>query len=146
MASLDEFRHMWNGTQSGWKLIVYDSPVYLVEFRFDDSGPNRREFLSVVRYVGPLPDETENEMWERLRECTGIAIAAPLGPTQMELLRQDEAENALDLTVHTIDKGDYLVLTPDGLHQNWLDDPQARLPVVMKMLEAGVDTIYGHLD
>jgi hypothetical protein len=146
MEILSQFHHMWDGTQRGWRLIQYDSPVYLVEFAFDDSGPNRREFDSVVKYVGPLPGETEIEMWERLRECTGIALGTPFGPSQMESLRQDQAENALDLTVHTIDKGDYLVLTPAGQHWNWLHHLEARPPVVMKMLEAGVDVTYGHLD
>jgi len=146
MDELNEYRHMWDGSEEDWKLIQYDSSVFLVEFNFNESGPNRREFQSVVEFIGLLPNENETEAWERLRECSGIGKAAPLGPSRMKLLRQHESENDLNLTVLCIEPIDHLVLTPNGLHYNWLTRPELRSPVVAKMLESGVDVVQEHLD
>lgn len=146
MEELEKYRRMWDGSETGWKLIQYDSRVYLVEFDFDKCGPNHREFQSILQFVGSRENETEEQAWERLRGCTGIGMAAPLGPTRMKLLRQHESENDLRLTVTPIEPTDYLVLTPDGFHCNWFIRPELRLLVVARMLKSGADVVRGRLD
>ncbi|MFN7845533.1 MAG: hypothetical protein ACK5N9_27735, partial [Pirellula sp.] len=49
------------------------------EFNFADAGPTRSDIPALVELVGMLPNESEDEMWERLRGCSGIGLAKPQG-------------------------------------------------------------------
>jgi len=143
---LAKFKHMWNGSEPGWKLIQYTHQVFLVEFNFDESGPTRSEFPAIVEFVGSFPHESEDQMWERLRGCSGIGIAKPLGPPEMNRLRTYQRENNLNLTVCTINPDDYLVLTPNGNHYGWIAFPHYRRRVIKRMIDADVQVVSGDLE
>ena len=143
---LAKFKHMWDGSEPGWRLIQYSDRVSLVEFHFDETGPTRAEFPSILEFVGPFPDESEDDMWDRLRGCSGIGLATPLGPTKMNRLRTLEREANLNLTICTIEPDDYLVLTPKGNHFNWVAFLSYRRPVIERMLDADVPVVSGQLE
>lgn len=143
---LRKFKYMWDGSQSGWKLIQYTHQVFFAELNFDESGPTRSEFPAVFKLVGPFPDETYDQMWERLRGCTGIGLPSPIGPLGMGRLRAFQLENNLNLTVCTIDPDDYLVLAPSGHHFGWMALQNYRKSVIERMLDAGVPVVSGRLE
>jgi len=140
---LEKFSRMWDGSERGWKLVQYKHPVYLVEINFKQKGPTRREFPAVLEWFGSLPNETKEQMWQRSRGCSGISISNPFNPTKMKRLKRLQREYGLDLTVYTIEPGDYLVLTPMGNHYDWVCFPKYRRPVVDRMLKAGVEVVAG---
>ncbi len=143
---LAKLKHMWDGSEPGWNLIRYDTDVYLVEFNFDESGPARSDIPVIAEFVGKLPEESEDQMWERLRGCSGIGLAKPLGRNEMNRLQARQRENDVKVTFCTIGPDDYLVLAPDGNHYGWMNLLRYRRPVVERMLNAGVPVVSGHLE
>ncbi len=143
---LVKLRHMWDGSQPGWKLIQYDSPVYLIEFEFDESGPSRQQIPVLVEFHGPFDWQSEAEIYERLRVCTGLGIAEPLNASQLERLEQLQEQLNFDVNIETIAPNDYLVLAPDGRHHNWSTSPNFRRRVIRMMLAARCPILNGRLD
>jgi hypothetical protein len=143
---VDRFKNMWDGAEDGWRLVQYDRPVFLAEFNFTECGPTWEEIPSVVEVVGTRKDESEQQLWERLRDCTEIGNGAPLNEARMECLRQHQREHDLDLNVITIAPDDYLVLTPDASHYGWICFPEYCRPVIERMLDAGVPIVSRHLE
>ena len=142
---LAKFRHMWDGSQPGWKLIQYDTDVFLVEFNFDETGPTRSEIPAIIEFIGTFHEESEDQMWERLRGCSGIGLGKPLGRTELNRLQTRQRESDLKVTVCTIGPDDYLVLSPDGHHFDWINFLRYRRPVIERMIDAGVLVVSGQL-
>lgn len=141
-----KFKHMWDGSEPGWKLIQYDTDVFLVEFNFADAGPTRSDIPALIELVGMLPNESEDEMWERLRGCSGIGLAKPQGRNGMNRLHALQRENDVKVTFCTIGPDDYLVLSPDGNHYGWINLHRYRRPVVARMISADVPVVSGHVE
>ena len=45
--SLDEYRHLWDGSESGWTLHRVDHVVWSVSFSFSETGPSQSEILAL---------------------------------------------------------------------------------------------------
>lgn len=138
---LVKFKRMWDGSEPGWKLIRYPEEVFLVEFHFDESGPNDSEFQAVLEFVGTLPTETPERARERLRGCDGIGLAKPFTKAELEKLEARRQEFDLKLTIDIIATDDYLTLTPSGLPFNWIPLRRYRRPVIQRMLAAGAPIV-----
>ncbi len=143
---LVKLKHMWDGSEAGWKLIQYDTDVFLVEFNFDESGPTRSDIPAIVEFIGTLPDEPEDQIWERLRGCSRIGLAKPLGQAGMNRFQARQRESETKVTFCTIGPDDYLVLSPDGNHYGWINFLRYRRPVIEHMINAGVPVVSGHVE
>lgn len=134
---INSFAHMWDGSEPGWKLVQYKQPVYLVEFHFKKAGPTRRE-LSVSTEFIKARRESDEQLWKRMRGCTGIMVSQPLGKTRITLLKKQQKEMKLNLSIYRIAPDDFLVIAPKGYHYCWVAFDKYRKPVVKRMLAAGV--------
>lgn len=143
---VDRFCFMWDGTQPGWKLIRYPHTVFLVEFEFEGSGPTKEELTALEEYLRRLPGESDEQLWARLRGCTGFGAGRPLGPKEMEGLRRLQRENDLKLEILEVEPNEHLVLTPDGQHFPWVVFPSYRQAAVERMLDAGFVVEHGQLE
>lgn len=144
---LAKLKHMWDGSELGWKLVQYDTDVYLVEFNFDESGPTRADIPVIRKFVVERPGESNEQMWERLRGCEGMVVAKPLGPNAMNRLQTLQRECDFTVTVCAIGPDDYLVLSPDGNHYGgWIIFPRYRRPVIEQMINAGVPIVSSHVE
>lgn len=143
MVDISEYQHMWDGAESGWQLVRYDTPVYLVEFHFDQTGPTDSERLAAAEFHAPIREDGR-----LIDGCPGFAIAAPISAPRISHLHQLQIEHQLELTIVEIAPGDCLVISPNGFHYCWLLSPgiEYRKPIVRKMLDAGLNVVDRHLD
>lgn len=135
---LYDYRKMWDGSESGWKLVRFTQPVYVVEFHFDESGPTREEFETIKEFSTNHTGGDENQWWESLRDISGNGIAQPIVADRLKLLHSHQLQNHLDLTIRTITTDDYLFLSPNGNYATWLVHRDDHNAVVKKMLDSNV--------
>lgn len=143
---LTRFSNMWDGSEQGWKLVRHDTPVFLIDFNFGESGPTKEECDVMMNYIELWPRETKRQLLRRLRGCTGIHLADPFGQTKMKLLKEQQLKTALNLTEYKIGTNDYLVLTPQGSYFGWAGIYTYRKPVIERMLKAGVPIVSRQCD
>lgn len=61
-----------------WKLHLFNEPVWIVKYTFDDSGPTNSGFDIVVGYLADYFGFTRDELRERLDSCGGFTSGRPL--------------------------------------------------------------------
>lgn len=134
---------MWDGSEHGWQLVLFDHNVSFVEFHFSESGPNEKERKAAIEFHEPIRENPK-----LIDECPGFAIAKPFGEEKLQHLHQLQREYNLKLTIVEIPAGDYSVRNPDGYFQSWLLWPgiKYREPIIKKMLDHGVKIVNDTLD
>jgi hypothetical protein len=138
-----KFQHMWDGSEPGWKLVQHPHPVFQVEIDFDESGPTRAEFPTLLKFIrlkGCFEGDSDEVIWERLRGCGGMTREY-LGPNEIGKVREIQSEGTLRMHIHTIEPNEYLVMTPNGGLYGWLALEAYRRQVVERMLDAGVPVV-----
>ncbi|MCA9142714.1 MAG: hypothetical protein KDB05_08000 [Planctomycetales bacterium] len=134
MASVDDYRRFWDGSETGWKLSQYDQSVWLAEYFFGESGPTEIEFAALVEFVAPLPGESVDEMRDRFRGCDGCAIGRPIGATELKGLQA----SGLNVALTEVRTDHHVVLMPSGGYF-FIQDPVVREQVAQRMIEAGCE-------
>ena len=81
MSELENYRRLWNGTESGWKVCQYKGSVWLVEYTFDASGPTDSEFVLFVEFVSPFPNESQEHMRSDFAHASVVQWATQFGRT-----------------------------------------------------------------
>lgn len=137
MCTIDEYRHLWDGSEPGWKLHRVHCTVWRMTFRFSDSGPTGSEVLSLRRLLDAFRDQPMTEVWAQLRRRPSYAVGHELSEIEMRRLAERARQASLRFTAEPIDRGGYLPIAPDG-SALIIEDDDLAARVIRRMLDAGV--------
>jgi hypothetical protein len=137
MDQLDEYRHMWDGTEPGWTLTRVDRLTWRVVFAFDPSGPTKAEVIRLRKLLKESQDVPTAEVWNCLRGATSYQAQEEFGNLDAKRLHGQATKAGLRATFTSRDEGGYLPISPLGMATIIEDDDMAR-QVIARMMEAGV--------
>jgi hypothetical protein len=137
MPTIDDFQHLWNGSEPGWKLQRIHRMCWRLTSRFSLSGPTGSEVLSLRRLLDGFRDVPMKDVWHDLRGRSSYTLDLDLSELEMRRLTGRARQASLHFTVDPIDRGGYLPIAPDGCALIIEDDELSEC-VVGRMLDAGV--------
>jgi len=143
--SLDDYAHLWDGTETGWKLHHYDRKEWLVTFRFFSDGPTLEEIRKLRGLLDEFRDTPMSEVWKRLRGQASYALANTLSNLEMRRLTDNAKHLDLTVSVDPVDRSGYLPVYSDGSAMIIEEDVIAA-EVARRMIEAGVEVQEVHVD
>ena len=73
MSAIDEYGHLWDGSEPGWRLQQTDFSVHHITFRFPVEGPTHTDVVALRGLLDELRDKPMQEIWSELRGCRFLA-------------------------------------------------------------------------
>ena len=137
MNEMDEYRHMWDGTEPGWTLTRVDRLTWRVVVAFDPSGPTKAEVIQLRKLLKEFQDIPTADVWNCLRGKTSYPVQSDFGNIDARRLYDQATKAGLRATISSRDEGGYLPISPGGMATIIEDDVVAQ-QVVARMMEAGV--------
>ncbi|OUC16211.1 MAG: hypothetical protein B0A82_02855 [Alkalinema sp. CACIAM 70d] len=135
--ALNDFQHLWDGSESGWKLIRVERQTWRLTFTFAESGPSLKEISSLRCLLDEFHDMPVNVVFSRLRSQAAYLLPRNLSNLEMHSLMKQAQQLGLRASVVEDDQSGYLPVDENGSALIIEDDMVAR-EVENRMLEAGV--------
>ncbi|GAB5517732.1 hypothetical protein [Rhodopirellula baltica] len=143
--TLDEYRHLWDGSEPGWTLHRFDRIVWRITFSFAPNGAVQSDIIALRKLLPALRAQPISNVVASLRGQASYELPEELGNIDMRNLM--DAANTLGLEPHaeSIDRGGYLPVHADGSALLIENDDESKL-VAERMLAAGVPVTEIHVD
>jgi hypothetical protein len=135
--SIDEFSHLWDGSESGWTLHHYNRMEWIITFQFGDDGPTLAEIAAMRDVLDDLRNQPVKTIWEKLRGKPSYSLPEKLSILEMRWLVDKADRASLRTSVVPEDQSGYLPIRRDGSAMIIEDDRLAE-EVAHRMIEAGV--------
>lgn len=143
--SIDEFSHLWDGSESGWTLYHYNRMEWEVTFHFSDDGPTLTEVAAMRDTLDDFRDQPVRSIWDKLRGSSSYSIPETLSNLEVRWLVDRTDRASLRTSVVPVDRSGYLPVNRDGSAMIIEDDRRAQA-VVQRMIAAGVPVEEIHVD
>jgi hypothetical protein len=143
--SIDEFRHMWDGTEPGWTLHHIDHVVWSITFHFLESGPTPKETLALRKLLDEFRDRPMSEVLQQLRGQSTFTLPRTLGNIEARYLTESARRLGLNVNADAIDRSRYLPEDSTG-YAMLIEDEELAAEVARRMIAAGVPVIEMHVD
>jgi hypothetical protein len=143
--SIDEFSHLWDGSESGWTLHHYDRMVWKVTFHFGDDGPTLTEISAMRDTLDDFRDQPVKLIWDKLRGTSTYSMSETLSNLKMRWLVDKADRASLRTSVVPIDRSGYLPVRRDG-SATIIEDDRLAEEVAQRMIAAGVPIEEIHVD
>ena len=142
---IDEFSHLWDGSESGWTLHHYNRMEWTISFQFGDDGPTLAEISAMRNVLDDLRNQPVKSIWDKLRGKTSYLLSETLSNLEMRWLVDKADRASLRTSVEPVDRSGYLPVSLDGSAMIIEDDRLAD-EVARRMIEAGVPVQEIHVD
>ena len=143
--TLDEYRHLWDGSEPGWTLHRFDRIVWSITFSFAANGPSQSDIIALRKLLPALRAQPLSQVLAELRGQSVYEMPDELGNIDMRNLMDAANKLGLQPNAESIDRGGYLpVHTGGNAMIIEYDDVAAR--VAEKMLAAGIAVTEVHVD
>ena len=143
--TLDEYRHLWDGSEPGWTLHRFDRTVWRITFSFASNGPSQSDIIALRKLLASLCSKPISQVLAQLRGQAAYELPNELGNIEMRNLMDTARELGLQPNAESIDRGGYLPVHSDGSAMIIEDDAESAL-VAEQMLAAGVPVTEIHVD
>jgi hypothetical protein len=143
--SLDEYRHLWDGSESGWTLQRFDRIEWCITFHFSPSGPNKSEIAALRKLLDEFRNLPVSDVWQQLRGRSTFTLPREVGNIDMRELIDCARELGLNVTADSIDRGGYLPIHNDE-SALLIEDDEIAVQVAERMIAAGVPVTEVHVD
>ena len=143
--TLDEYRHLWDGSEPGWTLHRFDRVVWRITFSFPANGPSQSDILALRKLLPAFRAQPISQVLAHLRGQTAYELPDELGNIDMRNLMDSASELGLQPNAEPVDRGGYLPVHSDGSAMIIEDDDESAL-VAEQMLAAGVPVTEIHVD
>src|SRR3569832_2305873 len=114
MDALDDFRHLWDGSEPGWRLQRVHHLVWHAIFRFSDNGPSIQEIAWLRDCFPKLRDRPLQDVWGHLRGAASYVVPERLGHSEAYSLGDCAHRQGLTLELKSEQLGGTLIIAPDG--------------------------------
>ncbi len=95
--SIDEYSHLWDGTESGWTLHHYNRVEWKFTFCFGDDGPTLADISAMRETLDDFRDQPVKSIWDKLRGKATYSMPETLSNLEMRWL-VDKADRAVTPT------------------------------------------------
>jgi hypothetical protein len=143
--SIDEFRHMWDGSEPGWTLHHYHRSESTITFHFLESGPTSSEILALKKLLDEFRDRPMSEVFQELRGQLTYTLSRTLGSMESYRLTEAARRLGLNVKVDAIDRSSYLPEHSDG-YVSLIEDDELAAEVARRMIAAGVPVIEAYVE
>jgi hypothetical protein len=143
--SIDEFRHLWDGSETGWTLHHYNRMEWTVTFQFGNDGPTLGEISAMRETLDHLRNQPVKSIWNKLRGMPTYSLPETLSNLEMRWLIDKADRASLRTSVVPADRSGYLPVNIDGSAMIIEDDRLAE-KVAQRMIAAGVPVEEIHVD
>lgn len=143
--SIDEFKHMWDGSDPGWTLRHYHDSESTITFHFLESGPTSAEILSLKKLLDEFRDRPMSEVFQELRGQSTYTPSRTLGNIEARHLTESARRLGLNVKVDRIDRSSHLPVHSAG-YASLIDDDELAAEVAKRMIAAGVPVIEAYVD
>lgn len=144
MPDLDDYAHLWDGSEPGWRLHVTNHLMWRIRIVFSDSRPTTRELRAMRRLLPELRAQPVREVMASLGCASSYDLPAAVGNIEMyDLMRRAEA---LGLNAKaTVEDHSWGVPVRDGCALV-IEDEQLARRVWEQMEAAGVPVHFTEVD
>jgi hypothetical protein len=143
--SLDEFSHLWDGTDPDWSLNRFDRVNWVITFHIAESGPQHSELLALKKLVDELRDQPTSKVLCLLRGTTEFTFPREVGNIELREIVAAARKLGLNVKSTSIDRSGYLAVHADGTAMI-IEDNDLAAQVYERMLAAGVPVTEIHVD
>lgn len=143
--SIDEHRHLWDGSEAGWTLHQFNRLAWRISFPFSPDGPTQSDIVALRKLLPELRSTPISNVLDELRGRMSYDVPDELGNIDMRDLMDAANKLGLQPKAESIDRGGYLPVHTDGGAMIIEDDDIAAL-VAERMLAAGVPVTEVHVD
>jgi hypothetical protein len=137
MSQLDEYRHLWDGSEPGWTLVRVDRVVWRLVFEFGESGPTQLEIASLRTLLDEFRDIPLSTVWKRLKGLRRYEPDQQYGDNDCRTLSERAAILGLRVQPIARDAGGCVPISPGGCALIIENNALAK-EVTDRMREAGV--------
>ncbi len=143
--AIEEFAHMWDGSDDGWTLHYFDRKAWRITVRFPEGRPSIHDVSKLRQLDDDLRNVPASSLWTQLRDVASYSLASELSNVDIHAKMQVGTELGLHCECECIDKSGYLAVHVNGSAMIIEDDDEAR-QVTQRMLDAGVPVVETHID
>jgi hypothetical protein len=136
--SLEEYAHLWDGSETGWKLQHFHQMEWQLTFCFSSHGPTLAEISKLRELLDEFRDSTVSEVWNSLRGRASYALSQTLSNLEMRRIVDKAEQMNLKVSVDAMDGSGYLPMNSAGSVMIIEDDTIAD-EVARRMIQAGVE-------
>ena len=137
---VDRSRHLWDGSEPGWKLCYVELIVWGITIQFASSGPSLREIAAMRKLLDEFRDKPASEVLDRLRGVREYQLDHSFDDTSSRHLVEKATQLSLNAKRQPYDRSGYLPIDPNG-GTLLIERDDLSNQVVKNMLKAGVPVI-----
>lgn len=142
---IDEYRHLWDGSEPGWTLHRVEHIAWSVSFSFSETGPTPSEIVALRKLLDEFRNSSMPAVLQQLRGQSTYMMPYELGNIEMRQLVDSARELGLEVKAESIDRGGYLPVSSEG-HALIIEDDDISAQVKERMIAAGVPITDVHVD
>jgi hypothetical protein len=143
--TLDDFRHMWDGSEPGWKLRRIERQEWQLTFMFAESGPTLQEISRLRNLLDDFRNIPLAQVLKQLRGLSSYTLPTVLSNLEMRYLVEKAEQLEFRTSVIELDRSGYLAIHEDCTAMIIEDDEVAR-EVANRMIQAGIAVETIHYD
>ncbi len=145
MTAIDAYRHLWDGSEPGWKIHHIERVMWRITFAFEGDGPTECEVAAMRILLDEFRNIPAVDVWRRLRGCASYTAANEQGNIDSRSLIDAALNLGLSARAEPIDRGGYIPVSPDGTALV-IEDDEIAGQVTQKMIAAGIPVEIVHVD
>ena len=143
--SIEDFAHMWDGSDDGWTLHYFDRKAWRITVRFPQGRPAIHDVAKLREFDDDLQNIPTSKIWEQLRDLPSYSLASEFSNVDIHTKMKRGKELGLNCDCICIDHSGYLAVHANGSAMIIEDDEEAG-QVTQRMLDAGVPVVQTHVD
>lgn len=143
--SIEEFKYLWDGSETGWFLQHTDHVIWHLIFYFEKTGPSKQELSKLHKIVPELKSLKITSIYNNLKGHSIYRTQETYGNIESRRLFEKASALGLNVDLECKQIGGYLPISKDNFALIIEDDNLANR-VIEKMIEAGVEIIEIHVD
>ncbi|WP_299407268.1 hypothetical protein [Acaryochloris sp. IP29b_bin.148] len=143
--SIEEFKYLWDGSETGWFLQHIDRVEWRLIFYFGKTGPSNLELIKLHKIVPELKSLKITSIYNNLKGHAIYRTQEKYGNIESRRLFEQASALGLNVDLESKQVGGYLPISKDNCVLIIEDDNLANR-VVGKMIEAGVEVVEIHVD
>lgn len=136
MDDLDQFQHLWDGTEPGWEVHRIHNTRWIATYKFAATGPTLKEVISLRSLLDEFTDLPMSEVWEQLRGKEQYEAKGTMGNIEAHALPPKAKQFGLRVELTSRAGGGEIPVSPQGALL--IENGDLAAKVIAKMLEAGV--------
>ncbi|PTQ70495.1 hypothetical protein [Pseudomonas sp. GV071] len=142
---IGEFKHLWDGSESGWALKKLIQDSWRLVFYFSSEGPNARQITLLRQFIPELMSSPLSKVHNQLKGKPCYRTREDYGSSDGYRLRRQAEALGLKVSSEVASNVSYMPVRNE-LVVTIIEDQALARAVVLRMIEAGVPVLETYVD